>query len=101
MCIIYGAARVSRIDKTIGLLCRIASLLQVFFAIQTYNFIDPTNRSHPIVPPTQRSFEEREGERGGLVYTQGESERDTRASECGAVYCSALQCTAVFGSVQQ
>ena len=33
----------------IGLFCRIASLLQVSFAKDTYNFIDPTNCSHPIV----------------------------------------------------
>ena len=33
----------------IGLFCRIASLLQVSFAKENYNFIDPTNRSHPVV----------------------------------------------------
>jgi len=44
----YGLATVSRIHKIIGLLCRIASLLQVSFAKETYDVIDPTNRSHPI-----------------------------------------------------
>ena len=43
-----GAATVSRIHKMIGLLCRIASLLQGPFAKETSNYIDPTNRSHPI-----------------------------------------------------
>ena len=41
-------ATFSRIDKIIGLFCRISSLLQGSFAKETYNFIDPTNRSHPI-----------------------------------------------------
>ena len=44
--IIYGVATVSRIDQIIGLFCRIASLLYVSFAKETYNFIDPTNCSH-------------------------------------------------------
>jgi len=44
----YGVVTVSRIDKTTGLSCRIASLLSVSFAKGTYNFIDPTNCSHPI-----------------------------------------------------
>jgi len=44
----YGVATVSRIDKIIGFFCRIASLLLVSFAKETYNFIDPTNCSHPI-----------------------------------------------------
>jgi len=45
---IYGVAMVSRIDKIIGLFCRILSLLRGSFAKETYNFIDPTNQSHPI-----------------------------------------------------
>jgi len=44
----YGVATVSRIDTIIGLLCRISSLLLGTFAKETYNFIDPTRRSHPI-----------------------------------------------------
>ena len=35
-----------------GLFCRISSLLQGSFAKETYNWIDPTNRSHPIVIST-------------------------------------------------
>ena len=41
-----GVATVSRIDKIIGLFCRMLSLLQDSFAKQTYHLIDPTNRSH-------------------------------------------------------
>ena len=33
---------------TLGLFCRISSLSQGSFAKETYNFIDPTNQSHPI-----------------------------------------------------
>ena len=49
----YAVATVSRIDKIIGLFCRISSLLQGSFAKETHNFIDPTNRSHPICCPQQ------------------------------------------------
>ena len=45
----YGVATVSRIDQIIGLFCRISSLLQGSFAKETYDFIDPTNQSHPIL----------------------------------------------------
>jgi len=45
----YGVATVNRINKIIGLFCRIASLLEVFLAKETYHLIDPTNQSHPIV----------------------------------------------------
>ena len=44
----YGVATVSRIDKIIGLFCRISSLLSGSFAKETYNFIDPNIKSHPI-----------------------------------------------------
>ena len=39
----YGVATVSRIDKIIGLFCRIASLLQGSFEKEAYDLIDPTN----------------------------------------------------------
>jgi len=44
----YGVATVSRVDKNIGLFCRISSLLYGSFAKETCNFIDSTNQSHPI-----------------------------------------------------
>ena len=44
----YGLATISRLLKFIGLFCKILSLLQGFFAKQTYDFKEPTNRSHPI-----------------------------------------------------
>ena len=44
----YGVATVSRIDKIVGIFCRISSHLQGLCAKKTYNFIDPTNCSHPI-----------------------------------------------------
>jgi len=44
----YGVATISRIDKMIGLFCRISSLLKGFLAKETFNFIDPTDLSHPI-----------------------------------------------------
>ena len=44
----YGVATVSRINKIVGLFCRIWSLLYASFAKEPYNLIDPTNQSHPI-----------------------------------------------------
>jgi len=44
----YGVATMSRRLKMIGLFGRISSLLEVSFAKETYNFKEPTNRSHPI-----------------------------------------------------
>jgi len=44
-----GVALVSRIDKMIGLFCKRALQKSQYSAKETYNFIDPTNRSHPIV----------------------------------------------------
>ena len=44
----YGVATISRLLKNIGLFCRISSLLQGSFAKETYNFKEPTHRSHPI-----------------------------------------------------
>ena len=44
----YEVATVSRIDKIIGLLCRIWSVLQGSFAKETNTLIEPTNGSRPI-----------------------------------------------------
>jgi len=49
---LYGVASISRIDKIIGLFCKRALLKRRYSAKETYNFIDPTDRSHPIVPHT-------------------------------------------------
>jgi len=45
----YGVATISRLFKITGLVCRIWSLLQGSLAKKTYNFKEPTNRSHPTV----------------------------------------------------
>ena len=44
----YGVALVSRIDTIIGLFCKRGLLTRRYSAKETYNFIDPTDRSHPI-----------------------------------------------------
>ena len=45
----YGVATISRLLEIIGLFCRISSLLYSSFAKETYNFEEPTNRSHSII----------------------------------------------------
>jgi len=47
----YEVATISRPLQIIGLFCRIPSLLQGFFAKETYNFKGPTHRSQPILWP--------------------------------------------------
>jgi len=45
----YGVASVNRLDKILGLFCKRALLKRRYSAKETYNLIDPTNRSHPIL----------------------------------------------------
>ena len=45
----YGVATISRINKMIGLFCRLLALLKGSFAKETCNFIDPTKQSHPTI----------------------------------------------------
>jgi len=45
----YGVAIVSRIDNIIGLFCKRDLKKRQYSAKETYNFIDPTDRSHPIL----------------------------------------------------
>ena len=44
----YGVATVSRLLKIIGLSCKRALLNRRYAVKETYNFKEPTNRSHPI-----------------------------------------------------
>jgi len=54
-CITYGVALVSRIDKIIDLFCKRALQKRRYSAKETYNLIDPTERSHPIQFSSQKS----------------------------------------------
>ena len=45
----YGVAMLNRLLNIIGLFCRISSLSCGSFAKETYNFKEPTNRSHHIL----------------------------------------------------
>jgi len=45
--LIWGGS-ISRLLQIIGLFCRILSLLKGSFTKETYDFKEPTNRSHPI-----------------------------------------------------
>ena len=51
-------ATISRLLKIAGLFCRTSSLLQGSVAKETYNFKEPTNRSHPISSGTLRSLDD-------------------------------------------
>ena len=41
-------ATISRLLKIIDLFCRISSVLEGSFAKETYDFMEPTNCSHPV-----------------------------------------------------
>jgi len=44
----YGVATISRLLKTLGLFCKRALYTRLYSAKETFNFKQPTNRSHPI-----------------------------------------------------
>jgi len=48
MFVTYGVASVSKVDKMTGLFCKRALENRLYSAQKTYNFKEPTNRSHPI-----------------------------------------------------
>jgi len=45
----YGVATISRLLKIIGLFCKRALYKRLYFAKETYNFKETTNRGHPIL----------------------------------------------------
>jgi len=51
----YGVASVSKIDKIIGLFCKRALQKRRYSAKETCNFIDPTDRIHPMLLNTCRA----------------------------------------------
>jgi len=50
----YGVATTSRLLKIIGLFCKRALWKRRYSAKETYNFKEPTNRSHPIAITLKR-----------------------------------------------
>ena len=44
----YGVATISRLLKIIGLFCKRSLQKRLIFSKETYNFKEPTDRSHPI-----------------------------------------------------
>ena len=50
----YGVAMISRPLKIIGLFCKRALKKRRYSAKETYNFKEPTNRSHPIARPVNQ-----------------------------------------------
>ena len=52
-----GVATNSRLLQIIGLLCKRALLKSLYSAKETYNFEEPTNRSHPIALPAKSVIE--------------------------------------------
>jgi len=55
---IYGVASTSRLLKIIGLFCKRALWKRRYSAKETYNFKEPTTRSHPIPDVMSHSFAE-------------------------------------------
>ena len=77
----YEVATMNRFLKIVGLFCRISSLIEDSFAKETYNFKEPTNRSHPI--PSKTLI-------GSRLFLQ-----------CAVICCNVSQCVAVCCSVVQ
>jgi len=55
-CYGYGVASASRIDLYMGLFCKRALQKRQHSAKETYHLIDPTNRSHPILPARRNTM---------------------------------------------
>ena len=47
-CDLYGVATIRRLLKVIGLFCKRALQKRIYSVKETYNFKEPTSRSHPI-----------------------------------------------------
>ena len=47
--IMYRVATISRLLKIIGLFCKRALYKSLYSGKETFNFKEPTNRSHPVV----------------------------------------------------
>jgi len=83
----HGVATISRLLKIIGLFCKRALQKRPIFSKETYNFKEPTNRSHPI-PEYVRT----------CTYDGGKGRESSR--ECttwkvqSATHCNTLQYTA-------
>jgi len=54
--VFYGVATISRLLKIIGLFWKRALQKRLYSAKETYNFKEPTNRSHPIVTAYNQSW---------------------------------------------
>jgi len=52
----YGVASVSRIDKIVGLFCKRALQKRRYSAKETYNLIDPTDRSYLMTVATPYEY---------------------------------------------
>ena len=80
-------AAVSRLDKIIGLFCRVLSLLWDSFVKETYDVIDPTHRRHPI--PTHTHITNTTCILHTVTFTMG----DTNLVVCVRAYaCACLVC---------
>jgi len=49
VCMRYGVASISRLLKMTGLFCKRTLYKRLYSAKETYNFMEPTSCSHPIV----------------------------------------------------
>jgi len=53
---LYGVASISRLLKMIGIFCKRALWKTLYSAKETYNFKEPTDRSHPIYIYVYRTY---------------------------------------------
>jgi len=88
----YGVATISRLLKIIGLFGKRAQLKRLYSAKETYNFKEPTNRSH-LMSTINYCYHD---SLIGVVQRECVGE-----GKCVAVYYSVLQCVSVCCSVLQ
>jgi len=84
----YGVATISRLFEITDLCCKRALLKRLYSAKETYNFKEPTDRSHPIPRTKARALSHLSVSCGHVL-------------QCVAVCCSVLQCVALCCIVLQ
>jgi len=93
-------ATIRSLLKITGLFCRISSLLQGSFAKETYNFKEPTHRSHPIFVRTHTHTHTRR-------HTHAHTPQIASHSNCTyslhltTTHCNTLKHTATHGNTLQ
>jgi len=100
-----GVATISRLLKIIGLFCKRALYKRLYPAKETYDFKEPTNRSHPIPQPSRANpvqcysthQEKSDTSSAAVSGTATRCNTQQRTAKYSATQCNTMQLTATEG----